>query len=377
MPAPLRSTKPTPDGHGAQFGGPAGSENVIFSLMPRHCIRLGSSKPDRCVESFGEVPAVADLASLAEMTMTTMRIAACFFLLIGAGSAAAGDPKAPIKDLQKGLQSKDSFERQAAAGALAKLGPKAKDAVPALIKALEDPDEEVRQRIPYALGKIGPAAKSAVPALIARLKDESEEVRYWAALALGQIDPEAAGVFDALKGMVKEPKAGPAAATTLGLIKSKTKEVLVVLGEALPDPNLQRYVTTILGKMGPAALPTLTPLLKSDDSETRTRAAAALGLVGKDAVPVLADALKDATARVRLTAAASLAQIGPGAKSAVKNLTAALKDERPEVRAQAAEALGNIGLEARAALPALDDAESDPDADVRIAVRAAMKKIEK
>src|SRR6185295_4578809 len=76
----------------------------------------------------------------------------------------------------KDLQSKDSFEREKAAGALAQLGAGAKD---------------------------------AVPALIARLKDESGEVRYWSALALGQIAPEADGVFDAAKSMVKDPKVGP------------------------------------------------------------------------------------------------------------------------------------------------------------------------
>jgi len=236
--------------------------------------------------------------------MRAMHITTFAFLLIGASTAGAGGPAALIKK----LESKDSFDRQAAAGALAKLGPAATDAVPALIKALDDPEEEVRRRIPYALGKIGPAAKSAVPALLAKLKDESEEVRYWTALALGQIDPEAMGVFDALKDMVKESKAGPAALTTLGLIKSKTKEVLVVLGDALPDPNLQRYVTTILGKMGPVALPTLTPLLKSEDEDARVRAAAALGLVGKEATPFLAGALKDGNPRVRLTAAASLSR---------------------------------------------------------------------
>jgi HEAT repeat protein len=177
----------------------------------------------------------------------------------------------------KKLQSKDSIERQKAAVALAQLGPGAKDSVPALMKALEDPEEDVRRRIPYALGKIGPAAKPAVPALIARLKDKSGEVRYWTALALGQIAPEADGVFDALKGMVKDPKVGPAAATTLGLIKSKTKEVLPVLSDVLSDATLRPYVTTILGRMGPIALPTLTPLLTSEDEDARTEALAALG----------------------------------------------------------------------------------------------------
>jgi hypothetical protein len=207
-------------------------------------------------------------------------------------------------------------------------------------------------------------------------RDVTADVRYWIALALGQIAPEADGVFDALKRMVQDAKVGPAAATTLGLMKSKTKEVLPILGQALSEPTVRPYVTTILGKMGPPALPTLTPLLKSEDEEARIEAVLALGLVGADAVPFLAGALKDNAPRVRLNAAASLGVIGPASKAAMKELIAVLKDERREVRKYAAEALGNIGPAALDAMPALEDAELDRDADVRIAARAAMKKIQ-
>ena len=55
--------------------------------------------------------------------------------------------------------------------ALGKIGPEAKDAVPALTELLNDKNENVRSAAAIALGGIGPAAKSAVPALTKLLKD--------------------------------------------------------------------------------------------------------------------------------------------------------------------------------------------------------------
>ena len=49
-----------------------------------------------------------------------------------------------------------------------------------------------RVDVAIALGKIGPAAKDAVPALIKALNDPSEAVKREAARALVKIDPEIA-----------------------------------------------------------------------------------------------------------------------------------------------------------------------------------------
>jgi HEAT repeat protein len=52
---------------------------------------------------------------------------------------------------------------------------------------LKDKDEEVRRYAAKALGNIGPKAKEAVPALIEALKDENLDVRYYAQEALNKI----------------------------------------------------------------------------------------------------------------------------------------------------------------------------------------------
>ena len=54
---------------------------------------------------------------------------------------------------------------------------------------LKEKDERMRYLAAFALGKIGPAAKEAVPALIAALKDKVSNVRSFAARALSKIGP--------------------------------------------------------------------------------------------------------------------------------------------------------------------------------------------
>jgi len=61
-----------------------------------------------------------------------------------------------------------------------------------LIGLLNSEHSIARYDVIYALGKIGPAAKDAVPALLTRLNDEDAKIRYAVTNVLKQIDPEAA-----------------------------------------------------------------------------------------------------------------------------------------------------------------------------------------
>ena len=63
--------------------------------------------------------------------------------------------------------------RRAAGSALGKIGPAAKDAVPALMNMLNDADIVCRGRAATALGGIGAAAKASVPELIRVLESPS------------------------------------------------------------------------------------------------------------------------------------------------------------------------------------------------------------
>ena len=132
-------------------------------------------------------------------------------------------------------------QRTAAARALATMGPRAKEAVPALLAAmaqrsggiefemavarafraigapavpelliaLRGPNAERRFYAARALMKIGPAASDAVPALIETLeRDPSYGVRANAAAALGDIGPAAAVALPALQRAAGNPR-GP------------------------------------------------------------------------------------------------------------------------------------------------------------------------
>ena len=77
-----------------------------------------------------------------------------------------------VRELIQKLKDDRSYVRMRAASDLGRIGPAAKEAVPALAEALNDRDHYVRSRAVSALGRIGPAAKAAVPALTGALKDK-------------------------------------------------------------------------------------------------------------------------------------------------------------------------------------------------------------
>ncbi len=85
------------------------------------------------------------------------------------------------------LANPDPRVREEAAIHLAKLGPNALPAVPALIRAAEDRSEFVRMFAIDALGAIGPEAKAAVPTLTRILSGDNLALRASAKSALARI----------------------------------------------------------------------------------------------------------------------------------------------------------------------------------------------
>jgi HEAT repeat protein len=125
------------------------------------------------------------------------------------------------------VQINESNYRLAIARALAKIGPDAAPAIPALCKALYHPNVDVKKQVAETLGAIGPAANTAVgdllnasvatdcqkavaeaigkigvaavPRLIKALEDFSPQIRLTAVMALEQIGPDAKEAIQPLK----------------------------------------------------------------------------------------------------------------------------------------------------------------------------------
>lgn len=99
--------------------------------------------------------------------------------------------KSALADIAAVLHDKDAVLRVEAADCLGRLGPAAKDQVPALIQALkEDREGDVREQAAEALGRIGPDASSAREALTAATRDKDPEVCALATDALKRIEPK-------------------------------------------------------------------------------------------------------------------------------------------------------------------------------------------
>jgi HEAT repeat protein len=187
--------------------------------------------------------------------------------------------------------------RAEAAEALGRIGPAARAAVPALIDALKDPEEPERHRDPEpsdrpapverapartvrdraaeALGKIGPAAKDAVPALSRALNDPDKAVGTRAAEALGRIGPAAKAAVPALLTAFKDDKrraVGDRAAEALGRMGPAAKTAVPVLSRALNDGSRRELAGRALVQIGQPAVPVLVDAYLGFDAELRRTA---------------------------------------------------------------------------------------------------------
>jgi HEAT repeat protein len=268
-----------------------------------------------------------------------------------AGWALAWDDRVAAKDLAAhtgaliaALDDEDTFVREGAMGALAKLGPEAAPAVPKLVAMLDHPSSEACAAAAEALAAIGAPARGALPALKPLLDDERPQVRAAAGRAVFALGDEEAGLaalYDVLGGGDDE-----AIWHALTLVDSAevARGVAPQLANVVwaDDPYIACLAAGALARAGDAdgALGPLQSALASEEYGVREAAAKGLGLLGEkggDAVPALTKALDDPWHRVRQAAVEALGKIGAPAKSALPRVRELTDDPRPEV-AEAARA---------------------------------------
>ncbi|HVR86802.1 MAG TPA: HEAT repeat domain-containing protein [Planctomycetota bacterium] len=260
-------------------------------------------------------------------------------------------------------------------------GPEALEALPVLLENLSD-DWDLSESI----ARIGSAA---VPTLLKSLETKDEKKGPLIVKTLGLLASKSKDLVPTLEKLLGHPEARlrSAAADALGGIEPKQKESVPSLLKALADDDLgvrlaaARALFAVQGPEAQSAIPVLAQALKDEDPDNRREAASVLGGfagAGKTALPALTLALKDSDGGVRCAVAWAMARItgGQATQTAIEVMLSGLKDKEPRARQDAARLLGEVGTDARSAAPALTAALEDDNEDVRKAAQEALGKVQ-
>lgn len=248
---------------------------------------------------------------------------------------------------------------------LAKMGPAAQEAVPALCEALAGQYNDQRVVAANALGRIGPAAASGLPMLRLALASEHSGLREAAVRSIALIDPGGEEGLAALRAGLQDstPRTRIESARRLWGVRPGDIDVLTVLRDVCRAPDGAHYVRDVmqaLVEMNPVpveALPLALEGLADRNEGVRAVAVDAVERLTADprrAAELLGPGLSDPHAWVRCAAVRAVGRLhSRGHSGSVASVAKALEDADMQVRGAAAEALGLIGPPARSAIPGL------------------------
>ncbi len=260
------------------------------------------------------------------------------------------------------LRSKSRIERRKAADKLAEMGPRAAQAVPALIRTMQDDSDwderynQVRRAAARALGEIGYAARAANPALIEVLDSYDYKVRLEAVKALGKIGPkQSPDVIEALTGVLKDPDfdVRREAVVALGNFEECAKcalPQLVTMNLSDQDFDVRREAVKSICRISSGSTSSVCALVQAlDDDDVDVRREAVIALreaepqARRQLLPEVIKRLNDVDENVRLSAIKTLATYGSSCEPVCKALDRLCHEDKSlEVRKEAAETLYDL-----------------------------------
>ncbi|MCS7022283.1 MAG: HEAT repeat domain-containing protein [Gemmataceae bacterium] len=290
-------------------------------------------------------------------------------------------PVEEVSTLIQALQSSEPTVRIAAAQLLARLGPAAAPAVPALIGAIRqtypsmvDADQPVLGNLGtelaywQALSAIGVQAAAAAVEL---LQHGHPLVRLLAAYTLGEMGPAVARTAgDALKKLLQDQYSDVAieAACALLRLDIATDEARALLRAAMDAPNaVALSAISVLPRLGDQARPLLPAALAKLTSDNPYARYAAVALVaqlppeqGRPYVAQLAPLTSDSEPLIRAQLARTLQQLGPIAGELAQAVARAWQQEKDEALRDAwIDALLAMGAAAKPVVESLCQAAAD------------------
>lgn len=218
-----------------------------------------------------------------------------------------------------------------------------KSALEKLIEALRGPNAVARDLAFQTISRLGPDAREAIPALAQLLEDPAriESV----CLVLERMGSDASAARPALEKLMRG--ANPHHATRAMVVLGRAGASEPLLEELRGNHGRDRSgVPAGLRALGIPGVPAMLEALKDRDAAVRYAAAqAALGwpAISPELVAGLNDATRDADRRVGRMSISVLGFMGPEVKSTVPAVWKALESRDPADRRTAAQALARIG----------------------------------
>ena len=267
----------------------------------------------------------------------------------------AVDPKALIESL---LNAKDETSKVKAIDDLASLHSQAKGAIDPISELMKDPLPRVRWHAARALGMIGVDAITKIPDLIKLLDDSDALTKTQAAAALGNIREDDENVSEEnalvyrdaaesiLKVMLdKDPRVRRAAMRSLRWFKIDPEKLIPAISAQLEnaDPSVIVPALQTMADIGVDAIPILVKSLENPKSAYwATVALMGMNAVAAPAVPQLTILAESGETEERMQAILALASIGEPAKTASKVLLESLASKEPSIQYASAYAIGVI-----------------------------------